>query len=132
MTCVPPTPAGSDGSTSKVVTGVVGTDQIDNAKLGWISGTGTASPGIITDAFISQRATAPGRLKRADADNSGACNANDISRIGAEVIGALLNQPNLSPGQPDCDEDGTVNANDISCTGQVVIGDLLNNKVCGD
>ena len=124
--------AGSNVAAVTATATGVNTGQIDTAKLGWISGDGTPNPGIVTDAFVSQRATAPGRLKRADADNSGSCNANDISRIGAEIIGGLLNQPNLSPGQPDCNEQGVVDANDISCTGQLVIFDLLNSKVCGD
>jgi len=117
------------------------TDTIETAQLGWINGgagfvaSGTGAPGIVTDAFNSQRQNQAPRLKRGDADNTNKCDSADITRMAQEIIGSLLNQPNFSPGQPDCDEDGQVNSNDITCIAGVIIGDLLSNNpktICGD
>ena len=101
-------------------------------QLGWISG---GSGGTITvDAFESRRSTAIGHLKRADADSSATCDANDITSLANEIIDVLGGEPTprLASGQPDCSEDGAVDANDITCTANVIIGDLGNDTVCGD
>ena len=107
-------------------------DGVDYVQLGWISG---GSGGTVTvDAFESRRSTAIGHLKRADANNSAACNASDITTLANEIVDVLGGSatPRLAAGQPDCNEDGSVNASDISCAATVIIGDLNNDTVCGD
>jgi hypothetical protein len=118
--------------------GSVAGDRIDGASLGWISGAGTTDgthPGIITDAFVSQRATLPAFLKRADSNNDSVCNASDITALARDIVGTLVggDPPTLplAPGQPDCNEDGVDNASDITCSAVIIIADLLNGSVCG-
>jgi len=97
------------------VAGSVGTDQIDTANLGWIAGTGVTDAthiGIGTDAFVSQRATAPARLCRGDANGDGNRNAGDAT---AARIEFLSGGSTLQTFQPDCNEDGAVNAGDATC-----------------
>jgi hypothetical protein len=98
---------------SQTITGV-NTGQIDTAKLGWVSGTGSGF--ILTDAFVSQRATPPTRLPRGDANNSGARSFADASSIVAETLNGTL-----GAGQPDCNENGTVNFSDASCVVNLVL-----------
>ncbi|SRR5258706_10442822 len=90
-------------------------DSVESAELGWLNGTGsvatgTANPGIATDAFVSQRATAPTRLTRGDATGSNGVGFADASAIVNEFLNGVL-----ANGQPDCNEDGAVGFADASC-----------------
>jgi len=100
---------------------------IDSVKLGWVAGAGVTDAthkGIVVDAFESRRATAIGRLCRADANNSGTITAADRSAITAE-LGASLT---LGTGQPDANEDGRVTAGDRSA----ITALLAINATCAD
>lgn len=100
--------AGAATESLATVTGVGGTDQIDTARLGWVSGTGVAGArGIVTDAYESRRATAIGRLCRGDANLDGTRNSGDQLAVRNEFFGTAL-----APGQPDASEDGSVNSSD--------------------
>jgi hypothetical protein len=97
------------------VPGSLAGDQIDTASLGWISGVGTTDGtriGIATDAFVSQRATAPPRLCRGDSNGDGNRNAGDATQARLEFLSGGATLQNF---QPDCNEDGAVNAGDATC-----------------
>ena len=101
---------GAGVTTDSVVTvgGVGAGDQIDDARLGWVSGTATASVrGIITDAYESRRTTAIGRLCRGDANNDGQRNSGDQLAVRNEFLVGTL-----APAQPDANEDGDINSGD--------------------
>lgn len=93
-----------------------GSSNIDYVELGWISGAATASPGIVTDAFESRRATNIGRLPRGDANNNGSLSFGDASAIVNEVLNGALNL-----GQPDCNENGGLSFGDASCVVDLVL-----------
>jgi hypothetical protein len=103
-----------------------GTASIETAQLGWIANPGTpgvAAPGIITDAFVSQRATAPARLCRGDANNDNILSIQDRILITAEILAGNANLNFLAPGQPDANEDGLVSIQDrIIVTARILAG----------
>jgi hypothetical protein len=114
---------GAAATTDSTVTvsGVGGADQIDTARLGWISGTGVAATrGLVTDAYESRRSTAIGRLCRGDANLDGTRNSGDILQARNEFLTRLQPAPFLAAGQPDASEDGVVNTQD-----QLVIRNLF-------
>ncbi len=107
--------AGSDTVQTANVSGVAAGDQIDTARLGWISGAGTASTRSITaDAYESRRNTQIGRLCRGNA-NLNAVGGNqvrnifDVTTVISEINGTL------GAGQPDCTENGAVDIFDVTC-----------------
>jgi len=90
------------------ITGVSPAAQIDTARLGWISGGGTAAARPITvDGYESRRATAIGRLCRGDANNDGIRNSGDQIVVRNEAFGT-----SLASGQPDATEDAIIGAGD--------------------
>jgi hypothetical protein len=113
--------AGSETAQTATVTGVAAGDQIDTARLGWVSGGGTAAARSITvDAYESRRNTAIGRLCRGDANNDRTLNVGDRGTVTTEVLSGTT----LGAGQPDCNEDGVVNVGDRGCiTTRVLAGD---------
>jgi hypothetical protein len=108
--------AGATTDGTATVTGVGGTDQIDDARLGWVEGTATAATrAIVTDAYESRRSTAIGRLCRGDANNDNTRNSGDqITQRNEFLLGTL------AAGQPDANEDGAVNSGD-----QIVVRNLF-------
>ena len=99
-------------------------DQIDTANLGWIAGNGTTDVthfGIGTDAFVSQRATAPPRLCRGDANGSGQRDSGDATQARIEF---LSGGNTLQTFQPDCNEDGAVNSADATCVRLIFLSGL--------
>lgn len=113
--------AGATTDSTATVTGVGGSDQIDDARLGWVSGAGTASTrGIVTDAYESRRSTAIGQLCRGDANADRVLNVGDRGTVTTEVLSGTT----LGAGQPDCNEDGVINVGDRGCiTTRVLAGD---------
>jgi hypothetical protein len=110
--------AGATTDSTANVTGVAGTDQIDDARLGWISGTGTPTTrAIVTDAYESRRSTAIGRLCRGDANNDGSRNSGDGIVIRNEFLSGTL-----GAGQPDANEDGSVNSTDGIVVRNIFLG----------
>ncbi|MFO0042708.1 MAG: hypothetical protein ACK55W_12345 [Pseudomonadota bacterium] len=101
--------AGATTDSTATVTGVGGTDQIDAARLGWVSGTATTNTrALVFDAYDSRRASAIGRLCRGDANNDGQRNSGDLIQIRNEnLLGTL------AAGQPDANEDGSINSGDL-------------------
>ena len=100
--------AAATADSSVTVAGVGGTDQIDTARLGWVSGAGVAAArGLVTDAYESRRATAIGRLCRGDANLDNTRNSGDQIAQRNEFLNGTL-----AAGQPDANEDGTVNSGD--------------------
>jgi hypothetical protein len=83
------------------VAGVGATDQIDTARLGWVSGTGVGS--INADAYESRRTNSIGRLCRGDANNDNVLGIADRVQITTEAGGGAL-----AAGQPDVNEDGVI------------------------
>ncbi len=82
------------------------TGVLKDVRLGLSAGsTGT----VFFDEYDSRRTTAPGRLCRGDANNSGQISFADAQQIAAEIGGAL------TVGQPDCNESGSVNFTDAQC-----------------
>ncbi len=100
--------AAATTDSTATVTGVGAAAQIDTARLGWVSGGGTAAARPVTvDGYESRRATAIGRLCRGDANNDNNRNSGD----GIVVRNEFLNGT-LAAGQPDANEDGNVNSGD--------------------
>ncbi len=100
--------AGATTDSTATVAGVGGTDQIDTARLGWVSGAGVAAArGLVTDGYESRRATAIGRLCRGDANLDNTRNSGDGIAIRNEFLNGTL-----AAGQPDANEDGSVNSGD--------------------
>ncbi len=64
---------------------------------------------VFFDEYDSRRTTAPGRLCRGDANNSGQISFADAQQISAELGGSL------TVGQPDCNESGSVSFADAQC-----------------
>lgn len=79
------------------------TARIETAKLGLVSGTGTAT----VDAFESRRTSDPAPLCRGDANADAILNVQDRILITNEAAGTSLNS-----GQPDVNEDGLINVQD--------------------
>ena len=103
-------------------------DNIETAQLGWVSGAGTVAsgvgaPGIVTDAFVSQRSTPPVRLCRGDANSDTFLGGQDIILIRNEFLNG---NAAISTGTPDANEDGFVAGQDIV----VVRNRFLANEVC--
>jgi hypothetical protein len=110
--------AGATTDSTATVTGVGGTDVIDTAQLGWISGAGVAAArGIVVDAFESRRSTAIGRLCRGDANNDNTRNSGDLIVVRNEFLNSTL-----GAGQPDANEDGTVNSGDLIIIRNLFLG----------
>lgn len=100
--------AGATADSTASITGVGVNDQIDDARVGWISGIGTAGVrAITTDAYEARRSTAIGRLCRGDANNDGRRNSGDQIVVRNEFLVSAL-----APGQPDANEDGDINSGD--------------------
>lgn len=108
--------AGATTDSTATVTGVGAGDQIDDARLGWVSGAGTAAArGIVTDAYESRRSTAIGRLCRGDANNDNTRDSGDQITVRNERLGTAL-----AAGQPDANEDGLIDSGD-----QIVVRNLV-------
>ena len=99
------------------IPGVVSTARIETAKLGLVTGTGTAT----VDAFESRRTSDPTPLCRGDANADGILNVQDRIIITNEALAT-----SLANGQPDVNEDGIVNVQDRI----VVTTRALNLDVC--
>ena len=122
--------AGASGfSGSPTISGTPGASNIESARLGWISGSGSGNQN--TDEFESTRGVAIGRLLVGDANADLSCNANDLSMTANEILSILLAGSSFANGQPDCTEDGSTDANDLSCISTIVLDDLLNGTTCG-
>lgn len=99
------------------ITGVSNAARIETAKLGLVSGTGTAT----VDAFESRRTSDPAPLCRGDANSDGILNVQDRIVITNEALAT-----SLASGQPDVNEDGIINVQDRI----VVTTRALNLDVC--
>ena len=103
------TDAGTDTPSFTQTIGSVnnGSDTIEEARLGFISGTGTGAANF--DAFDSRRTTTPGRLCRGDANNSGTRTGADATAVINEFVNGVL-----ATGQPDANGNGQVVGSDAS------------------
>lgn len=123
---------GSSVDATVALTGDYVADGVAYVQLGWIDTvTGDPTGTLYFDAFETRRQNDVAALPRGDANNSGSCNASDVSEIANDVVNILLGNPSTTAGQPDCDENGTMNASDVSCVASLVVDDLLNDTVCG-
>ena len=116
------TGAGSDTPlTPPAITAINnGSDRIEEARLGLISGAGTGS--VNFDAFESRRQTEPARLCRGDANHDGVIGVADRVMITNEILGI-----SLAPGEPDANEDGGVGAADrVVVTNMILAGQTCN------
>lgn len=97
------------------ITGVNAAARIETAKLGLISGTGTAT----VDAFESRRTSDPAPLCRGDANADVLIGVQDRIILTNEIL-----QTALASGQPDVNEDGLVSVQDrILITNRILAGD---------
>jgi hypothetical protein len=97
------------------ITGVASTARIETAKLGLVSGTGTAT----VDAFESRRTSDPAALCRGDANADALIGVQDRIILTNEIL-----QTALASGQPDVNEDGLVSVQDrILITNRILAGD---------
>lgn len=97
------------------ITGVSNAARIETAKLGLVSGTGTAT----VDAFESRRTSDPAPLCRGDANGDALIGIQDRIAITNEILGSSINS-----GQPDVNEDGLVAVQDrIAITSRILAAD---------
>src|SRR5690606_158724 len=90
--------AGANGfSASAGISGSPAAGNIESARLGWISGSGSGN--LNTDEFESTRGVAIGRLYAGDANGDLMCDANDLSMTVSEVLSLLTAGSNFANGQ---------------------------------
>jgi hypothetical protein len=107
--------AAEASAVSGSITGVNNAARIETAKLGLLTGTGTAT----VDAFESRRTSDPAPLCRGDANADVLIGVQDRIILTNEIL-----QTALASGQPDVNEDGLVSVQDrILITNRILAGD---------